>query len=99
MEEALLRTLAGAIELREALHSRASEHAALAERFAEHLGFDPARRRRMRYAALLQDLGKINLPDSILKKRGRLDGEERALMMTNPVVAADVLRPVQTLIH
>ncbi len=92
MEEAMVLTLAGAIELREALHSRGYEHAALAERLAEQLGFDPARRRRVRYAALLQDLGKINLPDSILKKRGRLDAEERALMMTHPVVAADVLR-------
>ena len=92
MEEAMVLTLAGTIELREALHSRAYEHAALAERLAERLGFGPARRRRVRYAALLQDLGKINLPDSILKKRGGLDAEERALMMTHPVVAADVLR-------
>jgi diguanylate cyclase (GGDEF)-like protein len=91
-EDAMVLTLAGAIELREALHSRSYEHAALAERLAERLGFNAARRRRVRYAALLQDLGKINLPDSILKKRGRLDGEERALMMTHPVVAADVLR-------
>jgi len=92
MEEAMVLTLAGAIELREALRSRAYEHATLAERLAEHLGFDPARRRRVRYAALLQDFGKINLPDSILRKRGRLDAEERALMMTHPVVAADVLQ-------
>ena len=91
MEEATVLTLAGAIELREALHSRAGEHAALAELFAAHLGFEPARRRRVRYAALLQDLGKLSLPDSILSKRGRLDSEERALMMTHPVVAADLL--------
>lgn len=92
MEDAMVLTLAGAIELREALRSRAYAHATLAERLAERLGFDPARRRRVRYAALLQDLGKINLPDSILRKRGRLDAEERALMMTHPVVAADVLQ-------
>ena len=91
LEEATVLTLAGAIELREVLHSRASEHAALAERFAEHLGFDPARRRRVRYASLLQDLGKLSLPDSLLSKRGRLDAEERALMMTHPGVAADLL--------
>ena len=97
MEEAMVLTLAGAIELREALHSRAYEHAELAERLAEHLGFDPARRRRVRYAALLQDLGKLNLPDSILKKRSPLDPEERALMVTHPVVAADLLRPFKPL--
>jgi diguanylate cyclase (GGDEF)-like protein len=90
-EEAMVLTLAGAVELREALQSRSYQHAELAERFAEHLGFDAARRRRVRYAALLQDLGKLNLPDNILKKRGRLDPEERALMMTHPVVAADLL--------
>jgi diguanylate cyclase (GGDEF)-like protein len=91
-EEAMVQTLAGAIELREALHSRAANQAALAERLAERLGLDTARRRRVRHTALLQDLGKLHLPDSILKKRGRLDSEERAVMMTHPVVAADLLR-------
>jgi diguanylate cyclase (GGDEF)-like protein len=91
MEEAAVLTLAGAIGLREALQSRAREHADLAERFAEHLGFDATRCRRVRYAALLQDLGKLSLPDTILKKRGRLDAEERALLMTHPGVAADLL--------
>jgi diguanylate cyclase (GGDEF)-like protein len=91
MEEAMVLTLAGAIELREALHSRGYEHAALAERLAEQLGFDAARRRRVRYSALLQDLGKLTLPDSILKKRSGLDSEDRALLMTHPVVAADLL--------
>jgi GAF domain-containing protein len=91
-EEAMVLMLAGAIELREALHSRGYEHAELAERFAEYLGFDPGRRRRVKYAALLQDLGKLNLPDTILKNRGRLDSEERALMMTHPIVASDLLR-------
>jgi diguanylate cyclase (GGDEF)-like protein len=92
MEEAAVLTLAGAIDLREALHSRAREHSKLAERFARQLGFDSTRCRRVRYAALLQDLGKLSLPDAILKKRGRLDAEERALLMTHPVVAADLLQ-------
>jgi diguanylate cyclase (GGDEF)-like protein len=91
MEEAAVMTLAGAIELREALQSRAREHGELAVRFAGHLGFDAAQCRRVRYAALLQDLGKLSLPDVILKKRGRLDAEDRALLMTHPVVAADLL--------
>ena len=91
VEEAAVLTLAGAIELRQAMHSRAREHAELAERFAGYLGFEPAKQRRIRYAALLQDLGKLNVPESILKQRGRLSAEERALIMTHPVVAADLL--------
>jgi diguanylate cyclase (GGDEF)-like protein len=91
VEEAAVLTLAGAIELRQAMHSRAREHAELAERFAQYLGFDAARQRRIRYAALLQDLGKLIVPESILQQRGRLSAEERALIMTHPVVAADLL--------
>jgi diguanylate cyclase (GGDEF)-like protein len=91
VEEAAVLTLAGAIELRQAMHSRAREHAELAERFAQYLGFDAARQRRIRYAALLQDLGKLNVPESILQQRSRLSAEERALIMTHPVVAADLL--------
>jgi diguanylate cyclase (GGDEF)-like protein len=91
VEEAAVLTLAGAIELRQAMRSRAREHAELAERFALYLGFDAARQRRIRYAALLQDLGKLNVPESILQQRGRLSAEERALIMTHPVVAADLL--------
>ncbi|MEA2668604.1 MAG: hypothetical protein QOJ33_1538 [Chloroflexota bacterium] len=91
VEEAAVLTLAAAIELRQAMHSRAREHAELAERFAGHLAFDAARQRRVRYAALLQDLGKLNVPETILKQRGRLSAEDRALIMTHPVVAADLL--------
>ena len=91
VEEAAVLTLAGAIELRQAMHSRAREHAELAERFADYLGFDTGRQRRVRYAALLQDLGKLNVPETILKQRGRLSPEERALIMTHPGVAADLL--------
>lgn len=97
MEEAAVLTLAGAIELREALHSRAREHAQLAQRFAEHLGLEADRCQRVRYAALVQDLGKLSLPDTLLKNRGHLDAEERALLMTHPVVAADLLRQFQPL--
>jgi diguanylate cyclase (GGDEF)-like protein len=92
MEEAAVSALSGAIELREAGRTRATEHAELAERLAAHAGLDPMERRRVRYAALLQDLGKLALPDSILRKRGRLDSVERALLMTHPVVAADLLQ-------
>lgn len=91
MQEAFVQTLAGAIELREQHPGRAAERAELAYRLAEELRLDPAARRRVRHAALLQDLGKLGLPDSILNKPRRLDPEERAIMMTHTVVGADLL--------
>jgi putative two-component system response regulator len=42
----------------------------------------------------LYDIGKIALPDHILKKPSRLDAEERFLMQTHTVIGADALRDV-----
>ncbi len=91
MEEAFVQTLAGAIELRAQMPGRAAERAELAERLAQHVGLDAVRRRRVRHAVLLQDLGKLGLPDSILNRQRRLDPEERAIIMTHPVVGAELL--------
>jgi diguanylate cyclase (GGDEF)-like protein len=91
MVEAFVQTLAGAIELRAQMPGRAAERAELADRLAQHVGLDAARRRRVRHAVLLQDLGKLGLPDSILNKPRRLDPEERAIIMTHPVVGAELL--------
>ena len=43
-------------------------------------------------AALLHDIGKIGIPDSILKKEGRLTDEERALMNKHPEYSWSILR-------
>lgn len=91
MQDAFVQTLAGAIELREQAPGRAAERAELADRLAHYLGIDAERRRRVRHAVLLQDLGKLGLPDSILNRQRRLDPEERAIMMTHPVVGAELL--------
>jgi len=43
-------------------------------------------------AAFLHDVGKIGVPDKILKKPGALTGEETAVMRTHPRFSAGVLR-------
>ncbi|KQW29036.1 metal-dependent phosphohydrolase [Rhizobium sp. Root274] len=43
---------------------------------AEELGMPPAERRRMKRAALLHDIGKLGVSNSVLDKPGRLEGEE-----------------------
>ncbi len=90
-EEALAQTLATATETRDTGHARSAELARLADLLALDLGLDPERRRRVRHAALLHDLGKLGLPDAILNKPGPLDPEERAVLMTHPVLGAELL--------
>ena len=40
----------------------------------------------------LHDIGKIGVPDSILRKRGRLTPEERAVMETHCTIGAEILK-------
>jgi HD-GYP domain-containing protein (c-di-GMP phosphodiesterase class II) len=42
-------------------------------------------------AALLHDIGKIGIPDSVLLKKGPLTGEEFAIVSTHPVRGAELL--------
>jgi HD-GYP domain-containing protein (c-di-GMP phosphodiesterase class II) len=44
--------------------------------------------------ALLHDIGRLGLPDSLLLKRGAFTNEEWALMRTHPVLAYELLSPV-----
>jgi response regulator RpfG family c-di-GMP phosphodiesterase len=42
----------------------------------------------------LHDIGKVGLPDSILRKPGRLDPQERALMETHTIIGSSILDAV-----
>ena len=50
----------------------------------------------LEYAALLHDVGKLGMPEEILKKEGQLNEEEEALMRTHPQVGVRLLRPIKS---
>jgi PAS domain S-box-containing protein/putative nucleotidyltransferase with HDIG domain len=52
---------------------------------------------QIRWGALLHDIGKMGVPDSILHKPGPLDDEEWVLMRKHPVLAYEMLSPIQYL--
>ena len=47
------------------------------------------------YAAELHDVGKINLPDSILKKKGPLNDEEYNEMKKHPLESVKIINPLE----
>jgi HD-GYP domain-containing protein (c-di-GMP phosphodiesterase class II) len=61
-------------------------------RVGQELGLDEAELQNLEVAALLHDIGKVGIPDSILKKPGKLDAEEYALMKKHPEYGWAVLR-------
>src|ERR1700730_5639000 len=63
-----------------------------AVRVARQLGIPGADFYQIEVAALLHDIGKIGIPDAILKKEGKLTDEERELMNKHPEYSWSILR-------
>lgn len=63
----------------------------LTVRLAQELGLGEPELTRLRWGALLHDIGKLAIPDSILLKPGALTDEERELMCKHPVYARDMI--------
>ncbi|MBQ3943433.1 MAG: HD domain-containing protein [Elusimicrobia bacterium] len=49
----------------------------------------------LRFSALLHDIGKIGIPESILNKAGHLLPEETKLIEKHPTLGADILEPIK----
>jgi len=55
------------------------------------LGFSTEEAERYGEASMLHDIGKVGIPDEILKKPGKLTVEEFAVIKTHPQLGADIL--------
>ena len=69
--------------------------AAYAARLGEKLGMSSEERETIIKGAMLHDVGKIGVPDSLLAKRD-LTVEERALVDAHPRIGASILDPMTT---
>src|SRR5436305_7980323 len=62
-----------------------------------HLGLDEDSLVALKRGGYLHDLGKIAVPDEILKKGSDLTPEEWAIMKLNPVTGENICRPLRSL--
>ena len=62
---------------------------------ASAMQLDPTEVERIRVGALLHDVGKIGIADSVLQKPARLTDEEFALVKQHPVIGRRILQGVQ----
>jgi GAF domain-containing protein len=94
-QDTALETLARALDLREAgAGGHAQRVADLAVRLAREMGMREEDVVHLRRGALLHDVGKIAIPDTILLKPGPLTAEEREVVRRHPQAAHDLLAPV-----
>ena len=98
--EGIVTALAAAIEAKDPMtQGHVQRVADLAVRTARILGLDEERVELLRYAALLHDVGKIGVPESVLNKRGVLSADERAQLDrhvdigVNIIASVDILAP------
>jgi HD-GYP domain-containing protein (c-di-GMP phosphodiesterase class II) len=61
-------------------------------RVGQELGLEEPALQNLEIAALLHDIGKVGVPDAILRKPGKLEADEYALMKKHPEYGWAVLR-------
>ena len=61
-------------------------------RVGQELGLEEPELQNLEIAALLHDIGKVGIPDAILRKPGKLEADEYALMKKHPEYGWAVLR-------
>jgi HD-GYP domain-containing protein (c-di-GMP phosphodiesterase class II) len=69
----------------------------LSLRVGRELGLDELALKRLELGALLHDIGKIGIPNEILRKPGRLTADERAVMETHPALGERIIAPIARL--
>ncbi len=65
----------------------------------KRLGLDDKDLRTLRAAARLHDLGKIGIPDDILRKDGPLTEQEWEIMRRHTIIGESIIKPVHSLAH
>ena len=92
----IARAFAQVVDSKSPFTSGHSERVAVyADMIAAGAGYTPERRRWLRRAALLHDIGKLGVSNSILDKNGKLDEEEWREVRKHPVLSRSILARVR----
>ena len=91
----MARTLASIAEAREPYASgHADRVGLLANEIAIRLGCSDEMKRQIKFAAILQDIGKIVIPDSILSKQGNLTPADFKEINRHPTASVEIIQHV-----
>ena len=90
-----LKALVQALETRDfETHGHSERVVTFSLRLGFELGLDKDSMRDLELGALLHDIGKIGVPDAILRKPGRLSDREWEKMKLHPVHGSSILRNI-----
>lgn len=95
--EAVVFSLALGVEARDPfLGDHCERLARYATELGRHLHLDEDSIQALRRGGYVHDLGKVSIPDEILKKHTQLTAQEWEVMKTHPVVGENICKPMQS---
>jgi putative nucleotidyltransferase with HDIG domain len=93
-----LKALTAALETRDLeTHGHSERVVSYSMRLGREYGLDGERLKALEFGSLLHDIGKIGVPDLILRKPAKLTSEEWVLMREHPVHGQQILRGIKFL--
>jgi putative nucleotidyltransferase with HDIG domain len=93
-----LKSLTAALETRDAeTHGHSERVVTFSLRLGRELGLDKAQMTALEFGSLLHDIGKIGVPDAILRKPAKLDEAEWTKMREHPLHGQAILREIEFL--
>jgi len=99
LEETFIQTmsaLANAIDIRDTYTSSHSQRIAKwAAATARYLGYSPEEVRTIYWGGLLHDIGKIGIPDEILRKPTKLNQLEWEIIKKHTIMGASLIAPIK----
>ena len=95
----MVTSLAGAIDAKDPYtKGHSTSVSRYSEALARAINLPEADVERIKIGAMLHDIGKIGIPESVLKKPGKLTDEEWSIMKQHPTIGAEkVLAPNEAL--
>ena len=91
-----MRALTSSIDAKDPYTCGHSERVAiLSKKLVELMGLSAAEAERIYLCGLLHDIGKIGVPEAVLRKPGKLTDYEYELIKQHPVIGAKIIRGIQ----
>lgn len=95
LSDQIIHALSGAIDAKDSYTNGHSARVAKYSReLARRLGMPPIKVAEIYNIALLHDVGKIGIPNSIINKPGKLTDEEYAIVKSHAMTGYEILKPI-----
>ncbi len=96
LSEEMMKTLATTIDAKDKYTNGHSIRVAVySKEIAKRCGKSKKEQEEIYHMALLHDIGKIGVPDTIINKDSRLNNEEFQMIKQHPVIGSDILKTIE----